>query len=166
MQKVIGSIIVVTTCTVLGFEKSRELQLHLKELEELKKVFTLFRSEMQYTKATFSELFMKISKKLDGMYRCWFEELAKVLEHCDKGTFQEIWANLIEKHYDESKLTKEELESLIQIGNSLGYLETIDLYLEQLEISIQGTREELKNKKKLYQSMGIMCGIFLVIVLL
>lgn len=166
MQKVIGSIIVIVVCTVMGAEKSREFQQHLNALEEIKKIFILLRSEMHYTKAPFSELFLKISKKVGGVYQKWLSQLSINLKKHEKGTLQEIWRESVHKYLKESQLTKEELNELSRIGNSLGYLETIDLYLEQLEISIQGTREELKNKKKLYQSMGIMCGIFLVIVLL
>lgn len=166
MQKIIGSIIVVAVCTVMGFEKSRELQLHLKELEELKKMFTILKGELQYTRAPFSEMFFKISKKTEGIYKEWLIHLSEDLEKRKMGTLQEAWKTTILKYLNESRLTVEEKEELRQIGNSLGYPETIELYLEQLEVSIQSTREELKAKKKLYQSMGIMCGIFLVIVLL
>ena len=166
MQKIIGSIIVVAVCTVMGFEKSRELQLHLKELEELKKMFTILKGELQYTRAPFSEMFFKISKKIEGIYKEWLIHLSEDLEKRKMGTLQEAWKTTILKYLNESRLTVEEKEELRQIGNSLGYPETIELYLEQLEVSIQSTREELNTKKKLYQSMGIMCGIFLVIVLL
>jgi len=166
MQKIIGSIIVVAVCSVMGFEKSRELQLHLKELEELKKVFILLRSEMQYTRVTFVEMFLKISKKIEGLYRSWLIQLSETLEKHEKGTLQEAWELAILDSLKESRLTIEEKEELCRVGSSLGYPEAIELYLEQLELSIQRTREELKNKNKLYQSMGILCGIFLVIVLL
>ena len=166
MQKVIGSVMIIVACTAMGFEKSRELQRHLKELEELKRIFTLIQSELQYTKAAFAEVFFKISRKTDGKYKKWLRELAGDLEKREKGPFQEVWEYEIAEHFKDSQLAKEELEDLRQVGKNLGYLETLDLYLEQLDLSIQKTREEIKSKKKLYQSMGIMAGIFLVIVLL
>jgi len=165
MQKVIGSMIVIAVCTALGFEKSNDLQMHLNALEELRKIFVLLRSEVQYTKAPFAELFLKISKKVDGVYKEWLSKISKDLERHEKGTLQEVWEVSIYEYLRESRLTKEELEELCRVGNSLGYLETIELYIDQLDFSIEKTREELKSKKKLYQSMGIMCGIFLVIVL-
>ena len=58
------------------------------------------------------------------------------------------------------------LEELKHIGKHLSQPEAIRLYLIQLESSIQTTREEEKEKKKLYQSMGILVGIFLVLVLI
>lgn len=166
MQKVIGSIIVIAVCTVLGFEKSRELQFHLKELEELKRLFTILHSELVYTKATLSEVFFKISKKTEEPYKCWLIDLAKKLEMCGTGTFSEVWKDSIKTHFEETRLKKNEVEELEQVGLGIQYADTLNLYLTQLDFSIETTREELKSKKKLYQSMGIMCGIFLVIVLL
>ena len=166
MQKIIGSIMVIATCTVFGFEKSRELQLHLRELENLKDIFVLLKKELQYTNAPFFELFLKIGGKMSGRHHEWLMELAKELKECQGGTFLVLWKKQIEKYFSKSGLSEIELEDLYRVGSSLGYPETIELYLEQLVVSIQSTREELKTKKKLYQSMGIMCGIFLVIVLL
>lgn len=54
----------------------------------------------------------------------------------------------------------------------LGYLDlemqlsSIDLYLEQLEISIREAESSIGSKQKLYQSLGVAGGIFLVILLI
>ena len=164
MQKIIGSIIVLIASAAIGFEKSRELQMNVNEQETLKHIFVLLKKEMQYTRDSIPELLMKISKKTEGKYSEWLRELADDLHHFKHGTFEDVWNCSIEKWFRESQLTKEEKEELCQVGKSLGYIEVIDIYLEQLEVAIQRTREESKNKKKLYQSMGILGGIFLVIV--
>ena len=166
MQKVIGSIMVIAVCTALGFEKSRELQMHLNELEELKRLFMIIHSELKITKATLSEIFLKVSKKTEVPYKEWLKDLAKKLEVCGAGTFMELWKNSIQTHLGKTTLRKDEIYELEQVGLGIQYIDTLELYLNQLDFSIQNTREELKTKKKLYQSMGIMCGIFLVIVLL
>ena len=66
MQKIIGGIIVIAVCTALGFEKGRELHVHLNELEELKRLFLIIQSELKITKATLSEIFLKVSKKTEA----------------------------------------------------------------------------------------------------
>ena len=166
MHRIIGSIMVIAACSVMGFQKSRELQQHLTDLEELKKVFVLLRSEFQYTKAPLAEVFLKISKKSEKMYQVWLALLAERLNKLDCGTLQTIWETSVDTCLKDSTLNREELEELCKVGNGLGYIETIDIYLTRLDISIESTREELKNKKKLYQTIGVMCGVFLVIVLL
>ena len=103
---------------------------------------------------------------MDGIYKDWLLYVSGQLEKREKVTLYETWKTSVYEYLKDSKLTKEELDELCELGRTLGYIETLELYLNQLDFSIQNTREELKTKKKLYQSMGIMCGIFLVIVLL
>lgn len=166
MYKIVGSILVLFTCTGIGLELGREAQKHLEQLEELKKIFIFIKSEIEYSRMPLGSVFRKVSEKTQSIFQIWLRELAKDLEKHEKGTFQKIWEKSIDIHLRGSVLKKQELDELSQIGSSLGYLETLDLYLEQLEFTIQRTREESKSKKKLYQSMGVMGGVFLVIVLL
>ena len=57
------------------------------------------------------------------------------------------------------------------MGEVLGYLDlemqlsSIELYLEQLELCIRESQEAARTKQKLYQSLGVAGGIFLVILL-
>lgn len=153
-------------CAGMGALKGRELQTHMRELKELNKVFTLLKRELMYTRAPLCEVFFKLGRKAEGNFEVWLKNLARDLEKRENGRFQEVWTESIYRDLNGSRLTKEELEELCRIGNSLSYPETLELYLEQLEFSIQKTRDEWKDKHKLYQSMGIMAGIFLVILLL
>ena len=157
---------IIAACTGLGFGKSQALQRHLDELEELKKLFYLLRSEMQYTKAPFAEVFEKIGNKSAEPYRTWLMQLSRRLNEKGTGTFWEIWCLSIAEDLKASNLKVDELEELTNVGKNLAYMESFDLYIEQLEYKIKHTREAYRSKKKLCQSMGIMGGVFLVILLL
>ena len=71
-----------------------------------------------------------------------------------------------------SSLRREEKEKLGRLGEGLGYLDlemqlsTMELYLEQLEGDIQRAEEEIQSKQRLYRSLGVAGGIFLVILLI
>ena len=166
MYKWIGSILVIAAAGGIGFSKSKELQRHLDELEELKKLFYLLRSEMQYTKAPFTEIFNKIGQKSVQPYKSWLLNLGKRLHKKGTGTFWEIWCISIKEDLGNCCLKLDELEELTNIGKNLGYMESFDLYIEQLEYKIRNERVAYQSKKKLCQSMGIMGGVFLVILLL
>ena len=166
MYKWLGSILIIASCTGIGFSKSQDMRKHLEELEELKKLFYLLKSELQYTRAPFAEVFEKIGRKANPPFDSWLFVLASRLQKKGTGSFCEIWKETIQEKLQECRLCEEEFEELKQIGKSLEYMESIDLYIEQLEYKIEHTREEYKTKKKLCQSMGIMGGIFLVILLL
>ena len=61
MQKILGSAIVLAASTAIGYEKGRELDAHVNELETLKYIFTILRKEMLSTKMIIPELLLKIS---------------------------------------------------------------------------------------------------------
>ncbi len=164
--KIVGSAAILIACTGLGFEKTQQMKLHIRQLEELKRIIVLFRSELYYTKVPFAELFRKVSIQTEGPFQNWLLDLANNLEKHQSESFLEAWIHSIEMNLKNSFLKKFEIDSLLQLGTSLNQIESLDLYLEQLDLFIQRAREEEHSQKKLYQSMGVLGGIFLVIILL
>ena len=157
--KILGCVLIILSCSAFGVDKSREISAHRKELEELQRIFTLIQTKLEYIKMPMEEL-------LGSMNEEWLLKIAKELKTVQGKTFQEIWQTNISRYYQNSFLTKSELEELKQIGKHISRPEAIRLYLLQLEEAIKDTREEEKEKKKLYQSMGILIGVFIVLVLI
>lgn len=157
---------IISACSGIGFAKSNDLQSHLNELEEIKKLFYLLRSELQYTRAPFAEVFEKIAAKVEEPYRAWLINLSQRLSEKAQGSFWEIWCLSITENLQKANIKVDELEELKSVGKNLEYKESLDLFIEQMEYRIKNTRESYRSKRKLCKSMGIMGGIFLVILLL
>lgn len=166
MFKIAGSFLVILSCAMIGYEKATEVTKHRKDLEELQRIFIMVQTELKYIKTPFKDLFLKLHRKTNGRFKEWLLDMANSLNTFQQGTLEEIWSSSVDKHLKESFLTKNELEELRQIGKHISHMEALDLFLTQIEGFIQQTREEEKSKKKMYQSMGIMVGIFLVIMLI
>lgn len=166
MSKWVGCLLILIASTGFGISQSEELKKHLEQLEELKKLFYLIRSELEYTKAPFAEVFEKLEYKVASPFREWLLCMRGKLEGRQRGTFWEIWSSTITEKLTKSKLKKEELEDLRNVGKNLEYIENLDLYIEQLEYKIKQIRQSYQSKRKLCRSLGIMGGIFLVILLL
>ncbi len=172
MQRMIGAILIVFASGGIGVAKGMELQKYLWELEQLRQFFWMLKSEIQYTKAPLSEAFSHIGRRMDGVQGEWLLHLAKLLEEKAGVTFFQLWRETIDCCLAKSELKRKDKEELKAIGKQMGYLDekmqigTIDLYLERLTFAIQKTREELITKKKLCNCLGVMGGIFLVIILM
>ena len=166
MLKIIGSILILAASTGIGFSKSNDMQCHLNELEELKKIFYLLKSELQYTRAPFAEVFEKLGHKTRMPFQAWLFDLCTRLNEKRGGMFWEMWCDSIEENLKGCKLKEDELNELKNVGKNMEYIESLDLFIEQMEYRIKNTRESYRTKRKLCQSLGIMGGIFLVILLL
>ena len=126
----------------------------------------MIRCELQYTRATFEEVFGKMGDKIDGDIGKWLKSLERNLHMKEGKDFWDIWKTSIEQELKESNLKKSDLKELEEVGKNLVHFENIDLFIEQLDYKIQKTKDEYETKGKLYRSFGIMGGIFLVILLL
>lgn len=166
MVRLIGACIIIFACGGIGFSKSAKLQSHLNDLEEVKKIIHFIGSEINYTRAPFSDVFEKVSKKIKNPYQMWLEKLCNKLNDRTSNSFWSIWKESIDENLKDTYLKQEDLEELKTFGKNLEYAEGLKLYLEQLDYKIKNIREEYTAKQKLYRSLGIMGGVFLVILLL
>lgn len=145
---------------------------YLKELQCIRQIMIMLRSEIKYTKVPLGEAFYHIGRRTKGEERTWLLTLAKKLEDKSGKTFTELWNNTLEQSEIKEKLKISDLEQLKVFGSNLGYLDeemqfnAINLYLEQLGVEIERVRESMAVKTRLCHCFGVMGGIFLVILLM
>ena len=166
LPKIVGILLIIVACTGMGYSKSWEMKKQLEELETLKHIFILLKTELSYSHMTFGEIFSRIGEKIPGEFGKWLINLGGRLERKEKYCLADIWKETIAEKLKDTHLGEMDLIELQKLGSNLGYLESIDLYINKLEYEIKIRREEYRSKRKLCQSMGIMSGIFLVILLL
>lgn len=171
MLKLLGAILIVVSCTGIGASYSVDLKQHWGELRMLKQMLYMLRGEIKYTKSPLPEAFEHIAPRLPEPFSRFLAETAEQMENLDGQSFPQLWQAQIDRCLSKTHLRKEEKEQLAALGEVLGYLDldmqlsSIELYLEQLELAIAQSREALATKQKLYQSLGVAGGIFLVILL-
>ena len=171
MLKLAGAFLILLSATGIGASYSADLKKHCRELRILKQMLYMLRGEIKYTKTPLPEAFEHIAGRLPEPFASFLERTAEEMTHLDGQTFVELWQRQIRSRLGGTHLKKEEKEQLESLGEILGYLDlemqlaSIELYLEQLEIEIQKAQESLATKQKLYQSLGVAGGIFLVILL-
>lgn len=172
MQKIVGSVLIIVASTGIGLLRGLDLQAHLRELQCLKQLLLMLCSEIKYTKAPLGEAFFNIGRRIKGKYGAWLISLARQLEEKSGRTFLELWKRSVDESLVGTKLRETDLNRLKEFGMNMGYLDeemqlaTIHFYLEQLELEIQRAREELGVKRRLCNCLGVMGGIFLVVVFL
>ena len=153
----------------LGFNKSRELGNRKKHLEMLMRMIILLKGEIRYGNTSLYDAFTGAAGKLEGKYREFFLNTAEEIKKKTGKPFGEIFRSCARESLDDQNFTREEKEKIFSLGERLGYL-GMDMQLRQLQLleedvenEIQELNKDLKEKKKLYQSLGILLGILLAV---
>lgn len=169
--KVIGSLLVICSSAGLGICYSNQWKEHLHTAEELRKMIFLLKGEILYAKSPLGEAFERVGKRCSGRLGALFTGVADRIAEQTGETFYTIWKNEVDKLGKNCVLSGKDKQELSAFGEHLGYLDsemqerTILLYMEQLDITIDYLREHLREKSRLYTSLGIMGGLFLTIVM-
>lgn len=170
--KILGSILVIGSTSILGYLLGRERVNRLNQLKDLKQSFLLLRGEIEYGCTPLPEAMENLASKNDTVFSSFFQSVAGKLGTYEGRTFYDIWKEEIKEKLGHTSLTKEDKKRLVTIGETLGYLDrkmqqnTINFYLEGLNEEIKREGESQGEKIRLFQLMGVLSGIFVTIVML
>ena len=171
MLKLAGSLIIVIASALYGWKIRKELQEHVEQLVGMKEMFLMLQGEISYTRTPLKEAFLQIAAQDKEPFSSFLKKAAQELEQNEDagGIF---WRRLIEQESDKFLFNSEEQSLLQRAGENFGYLDgqmqlkNLELYIEQTEVLIKKAQAELKQKQKLSGALSLMCGLFLIILLI
>lgn len=172
ITKIIGCILVIASSTGMGLYISSEVRGRVEDLRELKKLIVLLRGDIRFAKTPLPEAVNSIARRHEGVYKGFFTKVYEGLDNLSGVSFTQIWMEAVEKELINTSLGKKDKMYLLQFGENLGYLDkemqmnTMDLYITQLEDEIGELSKAVKEKTYLYSSLGLMAGVFISIVML
>lgn len=170
MLKLLGLCAVVGMSTALGYSLGNDLKKRVEQLIECKRMFVMLQGEIKYAKTPLSEGFAKVANRVTKPFSGFLSYVSEELEERSGKSLIEIFTVGVDLHLKGSAFSKDDLDRLKDVGSHLGYLDmemqirTIDLYLEQLNDSINQAKEEYQNKSRVYRCLGLMGGLFLAII--
>lgn len=172
LLKILGAVLTICSSSALGFYFSNELLIRLKQLRELKKYVTILRGDIRYGGTPLPEAIGSLARRSPGIFRPFLSDVSEQLNISKGGTFSEVWGKCVWDDLKESSLTESDKENLVRFGENLGFLDremqinTIDLYLNQLQEEIKEQAGIVKERTKLYNMLGIMGGVFITIIMI
>ena len=171
MLKLAGSILVITVSVLYGWQVRRELQEHVEQLVAMKEMFLMLWGEISYTRTPLKEAFLQIASQGKEPFSSFLLKAAEELEE-NESSMGCFWNRLVEQWSNKFLFNEEERGLLQRAGENFGYLDgqmqlkNLELYMEQAEVLIRKAQKELKDKQKVSSVLSLMCGLFLVILLL
>ena len=171
MLKLVGSVLIMAACIGYTGYLLEKQKAHRDVLQALISMLDLLSGKLRYERMTMGEALAGLNKKYHGAVGCVMGRIADRLMAGNCENLESIWRTEFAEAQKELMLTEEEMDIVLETGKNLGYLDvdmqerTLKLYLEQLDLTIDYLRQNQREKCRLYTSLGIMGGMFLVIVM-
>lgn len=169
MLRAAGVCLVLGASFLLGMQKSRQFTKRIEQLQELHRMVLCIQGEILYKKAELPEALRSSAGKVRPPFDLFLRQTAGRADSFDGVRFSCLFEQEIREQLKQTALVKEDKEELTRFGESLGYLDVemqknaMIFYLRELEQKIEYLQREVPQKRKLYQSLGVMGGIFLLI---
>lgn len=172
MQRVIGAILILTATSGAGYVYCRELKAYLDRMLYLRYIFSLIKGEISYTHAPLPEVFREVAGRIKNPYRTWLLAASNALGTREETGFARVWNRCADRYLKSLELKPEHSILIKEPGTFLGSLErttldqTLQMYLNRLDLEIEKIREGLAAKIRIGRCLGVMSGIFLIVILI
>lgn len=172
MLKIIGSIIVICTTTIMGFIYAGMYGERVKQLRQIQYALNMLEAEIVYTSTPLLEAFRNIGEKSSGVIKKMFLLMADYLELKNTDGVLNAFKEAEKGLHGELLLNKEELDVIYSFMNSLGSSDiegqkkNFNITIKKLE-AFETKAEEFRVKnEKLYKYLGVSAGMIIVIMLI
>lgn len=163
----------ISTTTFVGFYYSQLLHDRPKHIRYLKNTLQLLEAEMMYSKKPLQEVFRILSIQSPTPLQSLFKNLEQRMDHNDNNEdFYIIWAEEISKMKKKTALSTSVQDILMQFGKTLGQHDLIQqqkqivLTQTHLQRELENAEEQAKTYGNMARSLGILSGVFIVLLLI
>lgn len=170
--KIVGALLVAVSGALLGIVCQNELYQRILLLQDFQRGLLFLHQEIVYLKLPLEEAALRAGRSLRNPLNSFFQEIGAALEKLTGTSFLAVWEEMGERYLTGTALKKEDLELIRQLGIQLEQLEPggsssfFTMFEQRFEMAWTEARDEYKEKAQLYKRLGMMGGIFLVILLL
>lgn len=170
-MKWIGALLFLSTTTWIGFEWSHQLNKRPTQIRQMKNALQILEAEMLYSQLPLQTAFQSISGQIPEPIKSFFNKLSDNMqgEHID---FLQLWDEQVIELLKVSSFKKNDREILKQFGRTLGQHnyeqqhKHIQLTIKHLDREMEEARDQQERFGKMAKSLGFLCGLFIVLLLI
>jgi stage III sporulation protein AB len=174
--RILGVFLVIGSSTGIGVYFGSCIKDRLEKLYMIKQQLIIIRGDISYGNTCLPEVMEamgdRLSKEKDGQeFAAFYRQVSSELKEKKGIPFRQIWEEAVKENLKKTTLNERDLRLLASLGSQLGYLDksmqlkTIDLFLERMEEELVGQVQKAGEKVRLCKTLGLMAGIFLVVVM-
>lgn len=163
---------VMLSCTITGICFGKKIVYRMEELEQIQRGMITLKNEIIFLATPLPEALQKIAFQQKNILSNLFFKAAQEMEQRQGEKGEEIWKQSVLEWEQKTYLERPDIDALIGFGTSIGYLDitqqkaSIELLLQYIETTLLELQQKKKQQQKLYSSMGILCGMLIIVMLL
>ena len=169
--KIIGASLIIFASAFLGLMFSREAQGKLNTMYEIQRILIMLKGEITYNKAPVADAFINLSRHTKEPFATFFQKTGEELDNNFGKTLEMVWRECCDRELKELVIAKEDKLEFREFGACMGYLDvqmqvaSLALYGEKMDMRIKEYGNNIKEKQRIFKIMGVMGGIFLVLIM-
>ncbi len=171
MVKIAAIIMVIVSTTLMGFLLAGRYKQRVRELRIIYGALKHVETEIVYGLTPLPQAFYNISCRVEQPLQEVFSYMSEKFSDHELSTV-EIWQSSWMKYQDRMALKKGDYEILFQLGHSLGQsdkenqMKHIAIALTYLQTEEEGARQEQQKHEKMYQYLGFLTGVMIIILMI
>ncbi len=170
-MKIIGALMLVCACTLLGVVQAKKLHFRQSCLEGVLDGLRFIDAELKNGAVPIPEIFSELCELPDTSLHNYYVNLNDKIGCLGEASLSEIWCGSALEDRSIS-LSDRQRQELSRVGNYLGRYseseqsEAIGACVEHLEAELKSSSEKAKQGTKLYMGLGLTFGLMLAAVLI
>ena len=170
-MKLVGALLLVISCTLIGVGKARNLYYRQSCLEAALDALRFMDAELKNGSVPIPEIFRELYKLPNSKLHSLYSELNDKMASLGEESLADIWNSSILNNTSISLSMKQRRE-LGRVGTYLGRYseseqsEAISACISHMEDELKRTSEKAREGGKLYTSLGLTFGLMLAAVLI
>jgi stage III sporulation protein AB len=169
--KLVGGILVIFSCTIIGFTVAGLYQQRPKILRNLQTALSMLETEINYGRSPLPEAMKSISGRCEKEVADLFLKTTKYLSAREGYTAGEAWEKALKDFSFNAGLRDGDIEILSAFGKYLGasdrddQVRNIKLALESLRQQEMTAIEEKRKNERLWKYLGVLTGLMVFLLL-
>lgn len=169
MFKMLGAVLIITAATLAGWIQAKQYASRPNQIRKLILALRRLQTEIMYGFTPLPDALERIGGQSGEPIRSIFRSAAESMKPGGNRTAQESLHAAVESGWRHTAMKAAEKDVLLQLSytlgtsdrnDQLGHLETA---VRQLESEEAAAREDQARYEKMFKSLGLLCGAFIVI---
>ena len=172
MLKLVGSFMILTSASLIGYLYGENLKKRVIHLKELEGAIYHLKNEISYGHVLLQDGFVTVAEKTKSPVNKIFYSVSHSLKKHECDSVYDGFIKAFEENKESLELTMEDIGIFLSLAKTLGEInlkgqeEMFELTIANLEKAIKDAEQSLEKNLKMYRYLGFTIGAMVVIVLI